>query len=99
MPGISFTIHGQPAHLDFCGSHKPGDPPPEGYNEWHEWAKVQEKAGLKQERCGRCSKWRFPQELSDIIDTSEANTRKDGSGQTVIVKSPVCKQCAAKESP
>ena len=26
--------------------YKPGDPPPTGYLEWHEWAEVQRKAGL-----------------------------------------------------
>ena len=41
---------------------KAGDPPPEGYNEWHDWARVQHKAGLRQRRCWSCGLWRFPQE-------------------------------------
>lgn len=42
---------------------KPGDPPPTGYVEWHEWAKVQGRAGLRQRKCWRCGLWRFPQEV------------------------------------
>ena len=41
---------------------KPGDPPPTGYLEWHEWAEVQRKAGIKQSMCTRCGLWRTPQE-------------------------------------
>ncbi len=40
----------------------PGDPPPAGYCDWHDWAEVQMKAGLKQRRCWKCGLWRFPQE-------------------------------------
>jgi hypothetical protein len=43
---------------------KPGDPPPEGYLNWHAWAEVQDKAGLRQKQCSRCGLWKFPQELS-----------------------------------
>jgi hypothetical protein len=42
--------------------YKPGDLPPKGYLEWHEWADVQHKAGIKQFRCKRCGKWLTPQE-------------------------------------
>lgn len=42
--------------------YKPGDPPPTCYLEWHEWARVQHRAGLRQRRCPQCRKWRFPQE-------------------------------------
>ena len=41
---------------------KAGDPSPEGYIQWHEWARVQHKAGLRQRRCWSCGLWRFPQE-------------------------------------
>lgn len=42
---------------------KPGDlPPEEGYLEWHEWAEVQRKAGIKQSVCTNCGNWRTPQE-------------------------------------
>jgi hypothetical protein len=40
---------------------KPGDPPPEGYLDWHEWARVQAKAGLRQARRA-CGHWHFPHE-------------------------------------
>jgi hypothetical protein len=39
---------------------KPGDPPPGGYLQWHEWARVQYKAGLRQLKCRVCGKWKFP---------------------------------------
>lgn len=42
---------------------KAGDPRPKGYLQWHEWARVQHKSGLRQRRCQRCSLWKFPQEL------------------------------------
>lgn len=76
--------------LSVSPGFKPGDPPPLGYNDWHEWAEVQSKAGLKQRTCGRCSKWKFPQELSDTIDTMPAQR---SNGKKIIVKSPVCKEC------
>jgi len=41
-------------------TYKPGDPPPEGYLAWHEWAEVQRKAGIKQVQCGRCGLWKTP---------------------------------------
>lgn len=55
-----------------AGDFKPGDPPPTGYNDWHEWAAVQTKSGLKQVRCGRCSLWKFPQELTGRKQTNDA---------------------------
>jgi hypothetical protein len=41
---------------------QPGDPAPEGYLQNAEWARVQLKAGLRQQRCSFCGLWRFPQE-------------------------------------
>jgi len=41
---------------------KPGDPAPSGYLAWHEWARVQYRAGLRQSRCACCGCWFFPQE-------------------------------------
>lgn len=69
---------------------KPGDQPPEGYLAWHEWAEVQRKAGIKQVECGRCGRWKTPQELSDQIDLHEAKTRRG----PVTVETPVCNKCA-----
>lgn len=48
---------------------RPGDPPPTGYVAWHEWARVQHRAGLRQRQCQVCGKWRFPQEK--CCDTEE----------------------------
>ena len=83
--------------LTVGGHYKPGDQPPSGYMDWHEWAAVQHKAGLKQKRCGRCMLWRYPQELSGQEDVSYARTgrgAKKGGGRKVRVVSPICKECA-----
>ncbi len=50
-------------YLDDTGRYKKGDPPPEGYIEWHEWAGKQSRSGLKQSQCVNCRRWRFPQEF------------------------------------
>ena len=44
---------------------KPGDKPPSGYLEWHEWADIQRKAGIRQAPCSGCGKWITPQEQED----------------------------------
>lgn len=81
--------------LDDAGSYKPGDLPPEGYLQWHEWAEVQRKAGIKQVECGSCGKWQTPQELSGEKLTMPAKTSK---GETVQLKLAVCTKCAAKRN-
>lgn len=78
-------------HILEQADYKPGDPAPEGYLAWHEWADVQHKAGLRQKSCGRCGKWKYPQELSDKRDEYEAMTRKSGA---VKLFSAVCNTCA-----
>jgi hypothetical protein len=40
---------------------KVGDPPPTGYLDWFEWASVQSRAGIRQER-RRCGRWHFTNE-------------------------------------
>ena len=50
------------AIITFAGEYNPGDQPPSSYCDWHDWADVQAKAGLKQKRCPVCCLWRFPQE-------------------------------------
>jgi hypothetical protein len=82
------------AILTVSGDYKPGDMPPSGYLAWYEWAEVQHKAALRQVECGRCGKWRYPQELSDVVDTF---TAKDRRGKPVIVTTPVCKSYDAKK--
>lgn len=42
---------------------QPGDPPPTGYMEWHNWARTQYRAGLRQLQCIGCGRWLFPQEV------------------------------------
>ena len=68
---------------------RPGDQAPSGYLAWHEWAEIQHKAGLRQKECGRCGKWKFPQQLSRQVDKREARSRKG----PVLVESPVCLEC------
>lgn len=72
-------------------TYKPGDLPPEGYLEWHEWAEVQRKAGIKQVQCGRCGLWKTPQELSGEVFESVARDRR---GNPVPLREPVCSKCA-----
>lgn len=73
--------------------YKPGDMPPEGYLQWHAWADVQIGAGLKQETCGMCGLWHFPQEMSGKIIESESRYR---NGRKKIERSPVCLNCDNK---
>ena len=73
----------------------PGDQAPEGYLDWHEWAEVQHKAGLRQKECGRCGKWKYTQQLSDQIDRIEAKSRKG----LVTVESAVCLNCVTTNQP
>lgn len=72
-------------------TYKPGDQAPEGYLAWHEWADTQHKGGLRQKECGRCSKWKYPQELSAEIDECVMQSRKG----PVALKTLVCNNCAA----
>lgn len=78
-------------HILEQASYAPGDPAPEGYLAWHEWANVQAKAGLKQVECGRCCRWKFPQELSGDIDSCTLQSRKG----PVVCTTPVCLACKA----
>ena len=74
---------------------KPGDQPPQSefdYLGWDAWAEVQHKSGLRQKACGRCSKYRYPQEMSEIIDRTKARNRY---GKPVEIASFVCNKCAA----
>lgn len=73
---------------------KPGDQAPEGYLAWHEWAEVQHKAGLRQKECGRCGLWKYPQELSDLVDRHEAQSRKG----SVTIETAVCNNYAKVDS-
>lgn len=70
-------------------TYKPGDLPPEGYLQWHEWARVQHAAGLRQSRCGRCGLWKYPQELSDEIDRCEMQSYQG----SLAAAMPVCNEC------
>jgi hypothetical protein len=71
-------------------SFKPGDPPPDGYLAWHEWAEAQRKAGIKQVQCGRCGLWKTPQELnSKTLDFDV----KDSFGNVINIHEHICSNC------
>ncbi len=80
-------------HVSVGGTFKAGDQPPEGYNDWHEWASVQHKAGLRQEQCCLCSLWRFPQQFGPAVHVSMA---QDRLGRPVELRGKVCKKCESK---
>lgn len=85
--------------LDTTKDYKPGDlPPEEGYLEWHAWAEVQRKAGIKQVPCPDCGLWCTPQELSTVQATMRGRlvNRKLGIIETVGISGPVCLKCAEK---
>lgn len=89
MPGKSFKLNGYACRLEYVGDYAPGDPPPDGYCDWHAWAEIQYKSGLRQKRCGICSLFAFPQELSDkTVSGTDAKKRR-------FVR-PVCKKCEGK---
>ena len=50
-------------HISVRPKYKEGDAPPSGYLDWHAWAAVQTRAGLRQRRCPDCVLWKFPQEM------------------------------------
>lgn len=76
-------------HMLVMPEFKAGDQPPTGYLQWHAWAEVQHKAGLRQKQCGRCGLWRYPQQLSTTIDKGTLQCRKG----PVTVETPVCTSC------
>lgn len=81
-------------HITIMPEYKPGDLPPEGYLQWHEWAEVQLKAGIKQTECPTCCLWRTPQELSTREVTYTAFNPKRGSIQLSAFQ---CAKCFEKE--
>lgn len=83
------------AIVTYAGDYKPGDPPPEGYLEWHEWAEVQHRAGLRQRSCPDCGLWRYPQEFSTQEVAWEARTSR---GKRVRFSEFCCLACAEKRA-
>jgi hypothetical protein len=76
-------------------TYKPGDLPPKGYLQWHEWAEVQRKAGIKPVQCPVCGLWKTPQELS----TREKRwTVKDRRGRSIEESAFECAKCFAKDT-
>lgn len=92
MNGGRATRSPQPwrGHITVMPEYKPGDLPPEGYLQWHEWADVQRKAGIKQIQCPSCSKWLTSQELS----THEVRwSGMDRRGNTINRSAFQCSGC------
>jgi hypothetical protein len=77
-------------HLLAQKDYQPGDVALSGYLAWHEWAEAQYKAGLSQCPCGRCGKWKFPEELSSLINRNTLQSRQ-GPVERVTT---VCLSCA-----
>ncbi|RVT96215.1 hypothetical protein EOD42_13955 [Rhodovarius crocodyli] len=82
--------------LTYSPGFKPGDPEPKGYLDWHDWAEVQHKAGLRQTQCPSCSRWQYPQGMSTREVAYEAATSR---GQKIRVSSFMCLACAEKAGP
>lgn len=78
-------------------AYKPGDQAPEGYLAWHEWAEVQHRAGLRQKQCGRCGLWRYPQQLSALVDSTEVTGLRKRQPFRRTLQTPVCNDCAEKQ--
>lgn len=76
--------------------YKPGDLPPKGYLQWHEWAEVQRKAGIKQVECPTCGKWQTPQELSPH---KVEWTSKLRNGHLITLSALQCTKCFLKAAP
>lgn len=77
--------------------YRPGDQAPDGYLAWHEWAEVQHKAGLRQKQCGRCGLWRYPQQLSALVDSTEVTGLRKRQPFRRTLETPVCNDCAEKQ--
>ena len=73
---------------------KPGDPEPSSYLDWHAWAEVQHKAGLRQSQCSRCCLWRYPQQMSTREVAYEVRTAR---GRRVRVSEFLCLKCVEAE--
>ena len=75
MAGMNVRLGRYWVHVDYEPDYKPGDPPPTGYLDWHAWASVQHKAGLRQFRCSECGKMHYPQERAACTPQ-----RREGEG-------------------
>lgn len=64
-------------HLCIMPKFHVGEPAPAGYLAWHEWARVQHRAGLRQLRCARCGLWRFPREIGECCKDVKRERKTD----------------------
>lgn len=72
---------------------KPGDLLPDGcgYLDQQEWHEVQHRAGLRQSKCGVCSRYKYPQEMSE--KTIKSKYQKTKYGPELTETKHVCKKC------
>ena len=100
MPDLPLFTNGKlTGFLSVGDDYKPGDQPPTGYGDWHEWAEVQDKAGLKSRKCDQCGLWNYPQEIASVVQEEQVAylTRRDLENETNAVTSHVdvvtCNKC------
>ncbi len=93
MRAVTDSCIEEGVHLLVQHNYKPGDPAPEGYLAWHEWAEIQAKSGLRQQQCGFCMRWWFPQQLTGLVLKSILQSRRG----PVAVESAVCLACARRK--
>ena len=105
MPDHIGKMNGHTFIMSIAGQYKPGDMPPAGYCDWHEWAKVQHRAGLRQVRCDICSKWKYPQEVARTEQRSHMvyiSKKHAMSGTDPIERFEnvvICKECNEVKEP
>lgn len=75
-------------HIDIAPQFRAGDPPPAGYCDWHEWARVQHRAGLRQDQCPGCGRWMFPQERADHARCFEIAEAAKRAAKVVLEEIP-----------
>lgn len=88
--------------IDDASTYRMGDPAPNGYLAWHEWAEAQHKAGLRQTTCPACGKWRFPSQYSEVVDRCAVGQTADEIAAGVPMRyedRPVCLDCVDSRQP
>lgn len=89
--------------ISITNEYKPGDQPPNDYIDHQEWANVQMKAGLKQQRCSQCSLYCFPQEIYSVErrTTIAYRTKRDAMNEEnpieVVEDFITCNKCAKQK--
>ncbi len=80
VEGLAVTRRYMVAIICETGEYAVGDQPPANYLEWHEWAKVQHRGGLRQKRRPCCGTLKFPQVACACEDETERQQSRGGCG-------------------